>query len=267
MSLPDQIAAITGSDMADMARLAGDMGGAMRITLADGRRLIAKQGAVVEREGAMLAAIGATGAPVPAIWHCSANLLLMDFVEAGARPAWQSLAEALDLLHRPASALYGWEADYAFGAIAVRNAPMDNWPQFWAENRLLCHNAALHEAGHADIARGLESLAARLADLLPAAPPVSLLHGDLWGGNMLFDDSGIAALIDPASYYGHREVDIAMLTVFDHPPEPFFAACALQPGWRERLPVYRLWPLLIHLRAFGKAYRGQVKAALDAYGF
>jgi fructosamine-3-kinase len=76
----------------------------------------------------------------------------------------------------------------------------------------------------------------------------------------------VAALIDPACYHGHREVDIAMLTLFDHPPEAFFAALSLEPGWRERLPVYRLWPLLVHLRLFGESYRGAVDRALAACG-
>jgi fructosamine-3-kinase len=115
-------------------------------------------------------------------------------------------------------------------------------------------------------AHRIEALAARLGELIPETPPAALIHGDLWRGNILFASGRVAALIDPAYYHGHRETDIAMLTLFDHPPEAFFAALSLEPGWRERLPVYRLWPLLVHLRLFGESYRGAVDRALAACG-
>lgn len=266
MSWADTIARIAGSPVRSSRKLAGgDLGGATRLDLADGRRIVAKQGLLAAIEGAMLRAIAATGAPAPAVLHCAGDLLVMDFVENGGRPGeqgWRDLARSLEQLHAPQDCAFGWDADYRFGPVAIANGRTGSWVRFWGENRLACHADHLGPV----TAGRLEKLAARLGNLLPDDPPVALLHGDLWGGNMLFDGGRLAALIDPACYFGHREVDIAMLTLFDRPPEEFLAALALEPGWRERLPAYRLWPLLVHLRLFGESYRGPVERALRQCG-
>ncbi|MDE1467643.1 fructosamine kinase family protein [Aurantiacibacter sp. D1-12] len=263
MSWQHRFESITGSSVAGGRKLAGgDLGGATLVDLADGRQMVAKSGPLVEREGEMLRAIARTGAPAPEVIHAERELLVMEYVEADGVKDWLSLADAMARLHAPRDELYGWDADYAFGKVTIPNARGDNWPAFWAENRLLCH------AWHIDssIARRLEQLAKRLPDLLPTYPTHSLLHGDLWGGNILFHRGEVAALIDPACYVGHREVDVAMLTLFDHPPHEFFEALHLEDGWRERLPIYRLWPLLVHLRLFGDGYRNSVTSALHTLG-
>jgi fructosamine-3-kinase len=115
-----------------------------------------------------------------------------------------------------------------------------------------------------DLGRRIAHLADRLHDHLPKYPAPSLLHGDLWGGNVLVTGSRVAALIDPACYHGDREVDVAMLTLFDRPPAPFFESLALEPDWERRLPIYRLWPLVVHLRLFGDSYADAVGTALAA---
>lgn len=237
----------------------------MRLELADGRRIVAKQATDAATEGAMLEAMRATGAPAPRVIHSAGDLLLIEFVEAGGRAGpegWRDLAGVLEVLHAPADRRFGWPCDYRFGPVAIRNGESDSWTRFWGENR---HAAHAPHLGPVTGAR-LEALAAKLGELIPDKPPASLLHGDLWGGNILFAEGRVAGLIDPACYYGHREVDVAMLTLFDHPPEEFFAGVSLEAGWRERLPVYRLWPLLVHLRLFGESYRGAVERALDACG-
>lgn len=263
MTLARAIAAALGVEVRDIRQLpGGDLGGAARVDLADDRALVAKQGELVAHEGAMLRAIAATGAPAPQVLHCAVDLLVMELVEADGRAGWESLAEALRLLHAPGRQAYGWHADYAFGRVGIANAPCDTWPRFWAERRLL----PFCEHVDAALARRLEGLAERLPDLLPATPPPALLHGDLWRGNVLFHAGKLAALIDPACYIGDREVDFAMLQVFDDPPPAFFAASQLAPGWRERLPAYQLWPMLVHLRLFGSGYRGRVESLLSACG-
>ena len=113
----------------------------------------------------------------------------------------------------------------------------------------------------------VERLAARLADLLPPAPPPAFLHGDLWTGNILVAGGRLAALIDPACYGGHDEVDLAMLALFDEPPPEFWEAYgALEPGWEERRPVYQLFPALVHLRLFGATYEPMVERLLARIG-
>ena len=146
-------------------------------------------------------------------------------------------------MRRPATATAGDE-DYAFGSVAIPNAPCADWPTFWAERRLI----ASPEALPGDIVRKLKQLTARLPDLLPARPSAALLHGDLWRGNLHFS-GGRGYLIDPACYYGHAEVDLAMLTLFGQPSSAFWEGYgALEPGHEGRRAIYQLWPALVHLR-------------------
>ena len=260
-----RIAAALGSKVVSGRQLAGgDLGGAMLVELADGRMAVAKQGTLVSVEAGMLRAMRDACGRVPEVLHAEGDLLVMEYIEASGRPdeaAWQDLAEVLGVLHADTGEPYGWGHDYAFGPVAIENPSSEDWPAFWAQRRLLCHGEKLSE----HLTGRLEKLAEKLPDLLPATPPSSLLHGDLWGGNVLFGESRLAALIDPASYRGHREVDVAMLTLFDHPPDAFFGALDLESGWRERLRIYRLWPLLVHLRLFGSSYRASIDRELSAF--
>ena len=138
-----------------------------------------------------------------------------------------------------------------------------SWPLFWAERRLLPHCARNAPA----VAQRVEALAADLPNRLPAPPSPALLHGGLWGGNVLAADNRVSALIDPACYYGHAEVDIAMLELFDTPSPSFYEAYgALEPRHRERPVIYRLWSALIHLQLFGDSHRPLVLRLLAEAG-
>ena len=140
---------------------------------------------------------------------------------------------------------------------------MKSWPAFWAERRLLpsCPHVA------SPLARRIETLAADLPNRLPELSAPSLLHGDLWGGNILAGSNKVTALIHPACYYGHGEVDIAMLNVFDGPSRAFYDAYnALEPGWKERLIIYQTLASLVHVRLFGSGYRPMVERLLSEAG-
>lgn len=242
----------------------GDLSQVLRADLADGSCVVAKTGPRAGGEARMLAALGAAGAPVPAVRHAEAGLLLMEHLAETPPSAagWRALGTALGALHARTGRRYGWPEDHAFGTVAVLNGESADWPRFWAENRLLATPGALPD----DLRARLERLAARLPELLPAAPPPALLHGDLWAGNVLFSGAR-AYLIDPACYYGDGEVDLAMLTLFGDPPPEFRAGYgALRPGHEARRPLYQLWPALVHLRLFGGGYRGMVCRLLDRLG-
>lgn len=268
MGVPENIIErLAGSPVLSQRRFAGgDISGASEIVLEDGRVIVGKHGPVVDVEARMLGAMGRSAASVPVVLGHGENVLLIERISSGGSlsgDVWRSLADALSGLHAITGADYGWPEDYALRHVKVENAPLDNWPRFWAERRLLCHldHLALDLAGRVEI------LGARIEDILPASPPPVLLHGDLWGGNVLVANGQVTGLIDPCAYFGDREVDFASLTVFDSPPPSFFEAVEPAPGWQERMPVYRLWMWLLHVRLFGDSYRPALERELAVIGF
>jgi fructosamine-3-kinase len=267
MSIAGRVARLLDCDVTGGRRLSGgDLSEVHQIERADGHRLIAKSAPTAAAEATMLRAIAATGAPVPAVVAVGTDLIVMEEIVASGPlggAAWSNLADVLDQLHAAGDHAYGWDADHSFGPVAIVNERSADWPRFWADHRLRCHLPHVDPA----LGRRVGRLADALPDHLPGRPAASLLHGDLWGGNVLVSGDRIAALIDPACYYGDREVDIAMLTLFDSPPADFLDDLALELGWRARLPVYRLWPLLVHLRLFGSGYAPQVDEALSALDY
>lgn len=264
--LAHQGAALLGGALRHAVPLGGgSLSRLLRIVLEDGREAIVKSSAAPQTEAHMLAAIAAAGIPAPKVYGITAELLVLQVLadEGGVGTVWPELGEVLQRLHRNRGTRYGWSEDYAFGPVAIANPWTNDWPHFWAEYRLRNH---LRYVG-TGLARRLERLCGDLPNRLPASPPPALLHGDLWGGNVLVGRGRISGLIDPACYYGHGEVDIAMLMMFDKPDASFFSAYgALQPGHKERLDIYRLWPALVHLRLFGAGYRPLVEGLLSGLG-
>ncbi|HEY8923631.1 MAG TPA: fructosamine kinase family protein, partial [Polyangia bacterium] len=118
----------------------------------------------------------------------------------------------------------------------------------------------------ASLGRQLDRLCARLDTLVGPPEPPARLHGDLWGGNSMVDERGSPSLIDPAVYGGHREVDLAMMRLFGgFGPRVFDAydeSYPLADGHEERVALYQLYPLLVHVNLFGGSYVGAVSSAL-----
>lgn len=243
----------------------GSLSQILRIELSDGREAIVKTGPAPRVEAAMLEAIAASNVPVPRVLAASDTVLAIErLASAGSlHEAWADLGELTARLHRTTGASFGWPENYSFAAVGICNDWLDDWPRFWAERRLLEHCARLPSA----LARRVETLAARLPERLPARPAPSLLHGDLWGGNVLVDAGRVTGLIDPACYFGHSEVDIAMLRLFGNPGDAFYAGYGpLERGHEDRLPIYQLWPALVHILLFGRSYEPMVDSLLSRAG-
>lgn len=205
------------------------------------------------------------------------GFLLMEWMEPGGqrdRAYWEAFGEGLAALHRHTSDddRYGFQEDNFIGRLPQANGWQQAWPDFFRTRRLEPQVQRARENGRwrSDWNDPLNALFARLPDLLPGAPPASMLHGDLWSGNVLASEDGTAALIDPAAYYGHREADLAMTELFGGFEPPFYdayrSAWPLEAGYAERRDVYNLYHLINHLNHFGTGYAGRVGRVLKRYG-
>ena len=206
--------------------------------------------------------------PVPAVRHAAADLLIIDYVEAGDTidaAAETHAAELLAALHGITASRYGFARDTLIGPLAQPNPWTESWADFFAERRLLHFGRVALEAGHlpAGTLRQLEALCGRLPDLIGAAAAPSLIHGDVWGGNVLVRGGRIAAFVDPAIYFADAEVELAFSTLFGTFGEAFFRRYGelrpLRPGFFEaRRDLYNLYPLLVHTALFGGHYAQSV---------
>lgn len=218
---------------------------------------------------------GALAVAVPVAFGAveGAGYLVLEWLTA-AQPdarAWRKLGEGLATLHRHGGAGYGLARDNYIGSLPQRNGVYAVWPRFWAERRIepMLRRAADGGLVAAPLQARIERLCAeaetacRRDDLAP-----SLLHGDLWRGNVLFTHAS-PVLIDPAVYWGDREVELAFTELFGGFDAAFYAAYRaafpLAPGYAERRAFWQLYPLLVHLNLFGASYAGRVaRAAGDA---
>lgn len=175
----------------------------------------------------------------------------------------ERFAEGLAELHRATAPSFGLEFDTWCGSSSQPNGMLDTWSAFFAERRI-AHQARLMErAGRISgrERRVFESVAARIPDWVPEPDRPALIHGDLWSGNILCDDSGRPCIIDPAAYYGTSEAELGMITLFGGLSARFYDAFAgasgLAPDWREREPLYRLYHVMNHSTLFGGGYTAQ----------
>jgi protein-ribulosamine 3-kinase len=231
-----------------------------------------------EADGLAALRAAARGLVVPEVLGCAASdaatgWILLEWLPSGVPGPthWRELGAGLAALHRTRSGGWGWERDGYIGSLPQVNAPAGGWAAFWAERRLEPQLRRATDAGERP-GSGTEwnRLFSRLPELLaPAdAEGPSLLHGDLWSGNVMAVADGRPALVDPATYRGHREVDLAMAELFGgfrrEFRDAYEVAAPLAPGSERRLRVYQLYYLLVHVNLFGAGYRGRTVATLRA---
>lgn len=195
--------------------------------------------------------------------------LLMEFIEPGPGSDESSLqfGRQLATLHQTSAECFGLDHDNYIGRLPQSNRRHRDWNAFFIAERIepQLKQAIDSRAVDAGIANHWKRVARQLPDLIPTGRP-ALLHGDLWGGNYMFDGSDRAVLFDPAVYYGHHEMELAFTTLFGGFSERFYEGyeeiAPLKPGFQERIPIYNLYPLLVHVNLFGGHYIRQVEAIL-----
>lgn len=242
-----------------------------------GERLVAKVAEPDDRgldlEAYMLRYLAErTRLPVPRVCHSGPGLLLMEHLPgstgAGGE-AEEHAAELLAELHGIEGEAFGHERDTVIGGLPQPNPWADSWLEFFARHRLLAMGRQALDAGRLDSGTfaDVERVAGRLSEWLVEPTRPSLLHGDVWSGNLLSRGGRITGFLDPAIYHGHPEVELAFTTLFATFGDRFFSAYA---GYRPldaeffslRRHVYNLYPLLVHVRLFGGGYTGQVRSVL-----
>lgn len=198
--------------------------------------------------------------------------LLLAFVESGSRTPvfWERFGRQLAALHGQTSAFFGFAHDNFIGRLPQSNRRCETWSEFYAQERLQPQMRLARQQGFFDknAERQLDQLCRQLDALCPNEPP-ALTHGDLWSGNFLCDAHGEPVLIDPAAAYTHREMDLAMSRLFGGFDARFYAAYQeawpLAPGFEERLAIYQLYYLLVHVNLFGSSYEGSVRRILQRW--
>jgi fructosamine-3-kinase len=253
----------------------GDICRAWRVSFVDGRSAFAKtftgDPAMFEAEAHSLRWLAAGGAPVPRVLGVGADVLVLAWLDAGrpSRAAAHRLGAALARMHGAGANGFGAPWPGFAGRLRLANTPAPTWPEFFAGTRLLPLARQAHDAGALDDVTAIERVAARLASLGGPAEAPARLHGDLWSGNILWSTDG-ACLVDPAAYGGHRESDLAMLHLFGAPYlEDLIAAyqelTPLAEGWRDRVELHQLHPLLAHAVMFGGGYGARATAIARSY--
>ena len=230
-----------------------------------------------EREAAGLRWLGEAtadgGVAVPEVLAVDHDCLILAWVEPG-RPnaeAAGTFGRALAATHRAGADAFGAPDDGYIGRLPLLNRTLPTWAEFYAERRIAPYLKVLRDKDivTADEAATVEAAVARGAQIVPEEPPARL-HGDLWNGNVLWAGEDRSFVIDPATYAGHREVDLAMLALFGLPQlqlvmSAYDEAAPLADGWEDRIGFHQLFPLLVHACLFGGQYGARAARVAARY--
>ena len=258
------------------------IGQVFRIDLADDQRVVAKVAATgtaqLSLEGYMLSYLADhSDLPVPRVLYNDDSLLLMDFIEGSSHlgaAEQRHAAELLAALHNITQDQFGLERDTLIAALPQPNPLSDSWIDFFRQQRLLYMARLAHQDGPLPVTvlKRIEAFSQHLERWLIEPECPSLIHGDMWTGNILTHQGRIAAFIDPAIYYGHAEIELAFSTLFGTFNAPFFERYRqLRPiatgFFEQRRDIYNLYPLLVHVRLFSGGYADLVSRILDRFHF
>lgn len=200
------------------------------------------------------------------------HYLMLEYIDSHYPSAtyWEQLGQGLASQHKHTAEQYGLEENNYIGRLPQNNTQTTNWIDFFRENRLEVQLGLAIYNGLVDerFAKQFKALYGKLEELLPAEPP-SLLHGDLWSGNVMIGELGEPCLVDPAVYYGNREAELAFTELFGGFDTKFYQAYheawPLQDGYQERKDVYNIYPLMVHVNLFGSSYLSGVERVLRRY--
>jgi fructosamine-3-kinase len=275
------------TDLTDTRRIGGQHGvGHYRLATADGRAAFAKLAPVPSgnfegnedpcgfaAEAAGLRWLAEAGTVrVPAVLAADSGCLVIEWIEADGASAEAAARFGRDLaaLHVFGAGRFGAAWPGTIAGLPLPNNSGSRWAEWYAANRLLPYARIARDAGafRAAEVRLIESAAGRSGQVAGPEEAPSRVHGDCWSGNVLWS-GGRGWLIDPAAHGGHRETDMAMLALFGAPyldriKDAYQEIAPFADGWRGRVPLHQLHPLLVHVCLFGASYRESALAAAQA---
>jgi fructosamine-3-kinase len=282
----DALARALGEGVATTVRVGGgSINDTYRVTLAGGRHLFVKthpgdRPTMFQREAEGLEWLRETSTVrVPQVVALAddptsaVRYLALEWIDSG-RPGSdhdEVLGRSLADLHRFGAPGFGLDRDNFIGDLPQVNEPAGTWAEFYATRRLEPLVRLAVERGRlpASARSRFDELHHRLDELVGPPEPPARLHGDLWSGNAVVGSDGRPWLVDPAVYGGHREIDLAMMRLFGGFSASCFAAYQevhpLAPGHADRVALYQLYPLLVHVVLFGGGYASSLLSALGAY--
>ncbi|MFK5855698.1 MAG: fructosamine kinase family protein [Bacteroidota bacterium] len=203
---------------------------------------------------------------------CGESFLILKYIQSGVKTKsfWDVFGKQLAALHKHTDEKFGLDHDNYIGSLVQYNNKHDNWNDFFIQERL--DKQVRFARNNGEIDKGtvvvFDRFYTKLENIFPAEPP-ALLHGDLWGGNFMVNQVGLPVIIDPAVYYGHREMDLGMSQLFGGFDKRFYESYnnhyPLERGWEERLDYCNLYPLMVHVNLFGGGYIQSVKSILKKF--
>lgn len=214
-----------------------------------------------------------TALPAPRAIAYDADFLLMSWVEGGSGGGADThAADLLAELHDLSADAFGFDFDTVIAALHQPNPWTPRWLDFFAEHRVVEMAKQAFDAGNlpGELLRRAERLAGRLDQWLDEPERPGLVHGDVWGGNVMGSGGRITGFIDPALYFADPEVELAFITLFSTFGDAFFSRYAERRGlsphfWEVKRDLYNLYPLLVHARLFGGGYVSQAGSILRRF--
>jgi fructosamine-3-kinase len=221
---------------------------------------------LAERSGVL------TPTPIGMLPVTGGSILILEAVKSVERTPrhWRQIGQTLARIHKITGERFGLETQGYFGPLAQDNTPSSDWPTFYAERRLWPGLRLAIDSGHMppEAIRQVERLIARVPQLCSAEIVPTLLHGDAQQNNFISTESG-AVIIDPAVYYGNPEIDLAYIDYFQAVPEDVFDGyrdeLPIDPGFRERRDLWRVWGYLAAVTVEGANYLGKLTEAVQQY--
>ncbi|MCK5546970.1 MAG: fructosamine kinase family protein [Rhodospirillaceae bacterium] len=278
-----KIEKITNREVRELRPLSGGcVGDVYRVHMENGADLVVKLGQMgsgLELEGYCLNHLSTHGdLPVPDVLFASDEILLMTYLESGESIGHGAAAHAGELVAHmhlvSAQGGFGFEKDTTIGGLHQPNPWNKNWVDFFKDHRLLYMGGVAMEAGNLPgaIFSRLEKFTGDLDRWIETPEKSSLIHGDMWTGNVLAANGRISGFVDPAAYYADAEIELAFTQMFGTFNQIFFDSYKnirpIKPGFfEERLSIYNLYPLLVHVRLFGGGYVNSIDGTLRKFGY